>query len=430
MATSNGDTPGGDAGDLGALTDRYARAGGPAERMTAGLVLAAGLSEKGRYLEAIRVLQEIAGAAAGPAQRAQVLRQQGWIHLRLSEYEKAYQLLGEALELLSAHNSLDLFQVYYDIAWMFYRQGYLENARNYCDGARMVLESLAGAPAEAVARARVELLHITALIDAAAGDHRAAAAGLATEIEAHRGSGDDYRLCGACSKMASVLLAQGDVAGALRYQRQAHEIAQRRGEDFRLALSHKNYGDIYYVIGDLERSLEHYRQSRQLAQSLHNRLGEVFSGGGIGRVLCCRGDCPAALEQYLQTLAEAHDLGNRDRETCLLVDMAELHCRCGHPADAAACLERAESIEADRGLALSPRHALAKARVMLDGGAPDAAALAEQLLDGLLASPILIDDEEMVTVPELEIAAHALRARALELRGDRGAAAQDRKSVG
>ncbi|MRR09542.1 tetratricopeptide repeat protein, partial [bacterium] len=295
MATSNGDTPGGDAGDLGALTDRYARAGGPAERMTAGLALAAGLSEKGRYLEAIRVLQEIAGAAAGPAQRAQVLRQQGWIHLRLSEYEKAYQLLGEALELLSAHNSLDLFQVYYDIAWMFYRQGYLENARNYCDGARMVLESLAGAPAEAVARARVELLHITALIDAAAGDHRAAAAGLATEIEAHRGSGDDYRLCGACSKMASVLLAQGDVAGALRYQRQAHEIAQRRGEDFRLALSHKNYGDIYYVIGDLERSLEHYRQSRQLAQSLHNRLGEVFSGGGIGRVLCCRGDCPAAL---------------------------------------------------------------------------------------------------------------------------------------
>ncbi len=414
-----------DPAELPQLQERYERSAAGPEKLAAGLVLAASLAEHARYVEAIHILNDVTAQAAGPGERAKVLRQLGWVHLRLSEYDRAYQLLGEALALLSVRNTLDLFQVYYDIAWMFYRQGYLENSRNYCDGAQLVLQNLVDAPPEGAERARIELLHIKALIDAAAGEHDAAAVILQTEIEAHRRSGDNYRLAGAYNKLASVSLARGDVAAALANQQQAHEVAQRCDEGFRLALSHKNYGDIFFIIGDLDRSLEHYQRSLQLAAAIHNRLGEVFSVGGIAKVLCARGECAQALEQSTKALATAHDLDNKDRETCLLVDLAELHNRCQHPDDALACLERAERIEKARGLGVSPRHVLARARALLAGGAPQAVEQACAAVGGLLASPIKIDDEEMISVPELQIDAHALMAQALLRQGQRGPAAEE-----
>ena len=403
--------------DLAGLTERYARSAGDAKRLPLGLHLASALGEKGSYLEAIRVLQEILPAARTKEERAQVLRKRGWINLRLSQYDKAYQFLGEALELLSASNSLDLFGVYYDIAWMFYRQGYIENARNYCDGARQVLAGLVAGDARAASQAQLDLLHITALIEAADGNHEAAAAHLAAEIATHRASGDQYRLAGACNKLASVTMATGDVIKALEYQAQAHDVSQRSGEVFRLALSHKNYGDIYYVIGDLDRSLEHYRESLRIAQEIHNRLGEVFAGAGIGKVLGCRGDCQAAARQMESALAAARELGNRDRETCILVDLAEVHCLCRRAADAMSCLESADGIEAQRGQQHSPRHQLVKARALLLRRTRVDNDQAGQIAEQLLAAPIRIDDEEMVSVPELRIAARLVRAEVLRRRG-------------
>ena len=352
-----------------------------------------------------------------------MLRKLGWINLRLSQYDKAYQFLGEALELLNSRNSPELFEVYHDIAWMFYRQGYNENARNYAEGARQVLTNLPAG--DATTAARIDLRHLTALIEAADGNHGVAAENLKAEIEDHLRSGDNYKLAGAYNKLASISMALGEIGAALKYQEQTHALAQQFDEVFRLMQSHKNYGDIYYVIGDFDRALHHYQESLALAQSIHNRLGEVFPTTGIGKVHGCRGDDTAAAGYLGQALAIARELGNKDREASIMVDLAQMHCRHGRFTEAANCLETAAQIEADRGQRISPRYQLNKARTLFLQNTSDGTGQALQLVEQLLSAPIRINDEEMISIPELRIAAHLLKAEIMQRGGRSDAARQE-----
>ncbi|MDI6739953.1 MAG: tetratricopeptide repeat protein [Candidatus Edwardsbacteria bacterium] len=422
----------GQTGEVTALRERFARAVGNAEKTDLGLQLADLLSGQGACEEAIEILSQCRPLATDERDVALILQKLGSIHLRLSQYERAYELLGDALERLRAHpDSLELFQVYYDIAWMFFRQGYLDNARSYVDGARVVLDGLPGKNASGTEQQEAELLHITALIEAAAGNHGLAAASLTREVALHEKNGDQHRQAAVFNKLAGIALVTGDVIKAIAYQDLTHEISTRCNDNFRLALSHKNYGDIYYILGDYDRALENYQRALEIGRSIRNRLGEAFTQAGIGNVQCCRGDLRSAGYHLERALCVARELDNRDREACLLADLAALNCRLNNPGEALRLLDQAEQIDASRGQPISPRHRLLSAMALFQLREPPSAAQARQVVEILLSGPILIDDEEMVTIPELEIESNFLLARIDERDGRADEARQSvRQAVG
>lgn len=385
------------------------------ERLRLGLELGRLLAGHGAYEEVVKEAEPLLALAVSDEDRAGVLQQLGQAHLRLSRYQKAYLYLGEALTLLSSRpGSIDLFQVYYDIAWMFYRQGYLDNGRSYLDGARMAIE---GMPGSDVSRQQAEILHLTALIEAAAGNHDLAAANLHMEAGFHRKAGDDHRLAAVYNKLASVSYTLGDIAAALEHQALTHSLAERTGDEFRLALSHKNYGDIHYIVGDLPAALGHFRRSEELCRSIGNGLGQVFAQAAIGRILSASGEPSNAKGHLDRALEMARELENRDREACILVDLAEWHCLQSRPEAAQNSLKLAGNIEMMRGQTVSPRHQVVLARALLVPEGAQGATGARRVLEILLSGPLRLDDEEMTALPELEAQARYLLARSLSIQG-------------
>ncbi len=401
--------------EITTLEQELARATNREERLRLSLELARRLARHGAYDRAIPALEPALELAESGDDRIRVLRQLGEAYMRLSQYQKAYVYLGEALTQLSqGPSSADLFQVYYDIAWMYYRQGYLDNARSYLEGARMVIEGL---PPEAMSRQRAELLHITGLIEAAAGNHDLAAAHFHQEIGLHQKTGDERWLAAAYNKLSSVTYTQGRLAEALGYQEITHSLAQKTDDSFRLALSHKNYGDIYFIGGDLAAALDHYRRSLDICHRLGNGLGQVFALAAIGRITAWEHQPAAAKGYFDQALEMARNLENADREACILVDLAQWHLQQSRPESALESLKLSGNIEMMRGQSPSPRHQVVLARALLLSDSLSVAASAQRVLDKLLERPLPLDDEQMTAIPELEAEARFLLSRAYAKQG-------------
>ena len=383
-----------------------------------GLALCQLLIDKGSLAQALAVLSAIQPLTASDFERAQVLQRQGLIHLRQSQYDKAYYFLGEAMVKLGTHpDSLELYNVYHDLAWMSYRQGYMEKARNYCEGAQLVIKSMQQKSGPAAEQARADLCHLIALIEAASGQFDAALVQLENERQLRLRHDDPVRMASLYNKMGSVLQAMGRMKQALDYQRQTMDQAQRGNDLFRQAVSHKNLGEIYCSIGDLDRALDHYRQSLEQSQTVGNQLGVLFATAGIGRILAAQGGYATAELQLQDALKLARRIKNREQECSVLLDLAELATAAQRPADAARYREAARTLENELDQPLSPRHVISAARQCLAGSDPDGLLSARSLLEELLLAPIVINDEEHISIPELEIEACCLLARALRQLG-------------
>lgn len=378
----------------------------------------------GKFLEASEAAGMIQPLASGPMEKAKACQRAGRAFLRLYEYDKAGYYLNESLNQLGDHpDSLELSRVYHDLAWMQYRQGYLEKARGHADNAELALGGVSpknrgGLPAKA------ECHHLFSLIESAAGEYDRAAARLEKEIVIRQEVGDEQRLAAAYSKLSSVLQTKGEISKALEYLGLALGLAERTGNLFRKSISLKNLGELQFIMGDLDQAWKCHTESLTMSVRAGNHLGFVFNHAGLGRVYRARGSAVSAMAEYSQALDAARRIRFRDRESSILADMADLLCDGGLWQEAGERLEQARVLDNERGQDPSPWHLLVSARVSAEGGQPDGSRMAAHILEGLLSGPIIIDDEEFITIPELRMQALMLMG-SLDVRaGEREKAAR------
>ena len=424
----------------------YQAAADPSSRISAGLLLCELLGNAGLYDQALPLLEGLQQLALDDESQARVLRRTGWLYMRQSRFDQAATCLGEAIIKLSqCGGSLEIFHVYRDLAWIYYRQGFLDQARNYGDGAHLILSNHAGS-GPAVDEAWELLDHVLALIEAAAGDHGAAIAWLERERAIIERCGDTAKLAALYNKLASVHQARGDLVTALELQQRAQQAAVQHGDLLRTAVCYKNLAEIHYCMGDLERSRQFNDRFMELNQSLGNSLGDAFGHAGRARLQAELGDHTAAEQSYKQALAVARAIKFKGREAAILAELAELYCRGNKLQAADDCFRQSCETAVEINITGSQRQMVLKAQ-LLCARAEAALAVerrtallqdAARALGTALARPIAIDDEEIMSAPELEMAAHALLARVQQLQGrrdkaieslDRARAARDRLSA-
>lgn len=404
-----------------ALEAMFASSQGSA-RFELGLQLADRLILRSDYPRALKVVESIHELAPDESRAALVSQKLGRIFLRLSRYDQAYHHLGQALARLGSNpESLELFQVYHDLAWMFYRQGQLVKARNYLEGAELVLD-LRSDREPGIEAARADLLHVSALIEAASANHDLALTLLEDERQIRQRLGDRSRLAAVYNKISGVHQARGDMVRARRYQEQALDMAVECGDLFREAVSFKNLGEIYHSLGDLEKSEECFLKSLALSEQVGNRLGGAFARAGLGRILTSRGRYPEAEEHLLAALEITRQVKSRERESSVLSDLAELYCEWGRIELATQQLDAAEVLNNEREQFLSARHQIVAAKVLFRAGKAQTLSQARIILEGLVSHPIMIDDEESLSSTELEIEANLLLSQVLAKLGFRGRA--------
>ncbi len=407
--------------DISALEQMYHSSQGSA-RMDLGLQLADRLISQADYSCAQTILSQIQPLAADPKNAALISLRLGRIHLRLSRYDQAYFYLGQALsQLADQPGSPELFMVYHDLAWMFYRQGQASKARSYLEGAELVLDMRSDRE-PGMEEARADLLHVSALIEAASGNHDLALTLLEDERQLRQRLGVPSRLSSVYNKIGGLYQAKGDMVKAQSFLNQALEIARDSGDRFREAVALKNLGEVFHSLGWLERSEECYQKSLDICAEVGNRLGLALAQAGLGRLHTSRRHFPQAEEHLLNALEVARQVKSLEREASIMADLAELYCLWGRLDLASRQLEAAEEINDQRDQFLSARHQIVVAKVLSRSGRAQNLSQARVILEGLVTHPIMIDDEESYSAVELEIEANLLLSQVLAKLGFRGRA--------
>lgn len=407
------------------LDEAHARFSGclePGEKFRFGLEWVDLLLAGGKFLEAAEAAGLIQPLASGPLEKARACQRAGRAFLRLYDYDKAGYYLKESLDQLGDHpDHRELSRVYHDLAWMQYRQGYLEKARAHAENAELTLGGV-GHKDRHDQSAKAECHHLFSLIESAAGEYDRAVSRLEQEIAIRREGGDEQRLAAAYNKLSSVLQTKGEIIRALEHINRALDLAERTGNAFRKSISLKNMGELQFIIGDLEKAWKCHTESLTISVQAGNHLGFVFNHAGLGRVYRARGSAVSAMAEFNLSLDAARRIRFHDRESGILADMADLLCDGGQWSQAQERLDQARMLDNERDQDPSPWHLLVAARAAAEGGKPEGTGEALRILEGLLSGPIIIDDEEFITVPELRMRALMMMGGLEMKRGDRGRA--------
>ncbi|MDI6739662.1 MAG: tetratricopeptide repeat protein [Candidatus Edwardsbacteria bacterium] len=404
----------------------------PAARYRLGLSLAEARSNQGKRDQAIGILNLVKSLAQSDHDEAVALIRLADVCNKKSDYEGAVGNLEEAVVKLSSQpDSLELLDVYLQIATIYWRQGYLERARSFLDGARLVMSLRRSADGPEHNRAGAKLLHVQAVIDGATGNQESAIKNYHEEIDLLESLNDTAKLGTVYNNLSGLLKARGQLAKALEYQLKAIDIAEKAGDPLSVAISCNNLGEIYFELGYQDKALPYYRLYMEMNKNIANRMGEAFGNVGLGRICQSRSEYEKAEKHFRAALEIAREVKSKGKEVSVLSELADLYCDWNRPQAAATALDEAIQICIEIQLFNTQRHQVLNARILylealkLKGESRTGRlAKARAILEDIVNHPITVEDEEAVSAADLEMECHVLLAGILHEQGQAATAVE------
>lgn len=398
----------GDA-EILALLEKYRGAAVPRDKFAAAIRLFDLTDTKGYKAQSSLLLDEMEKDAYTEEQRNIVLIKRGENLLRQSRFDEASVHLEKAIVGLSQQpDSLDLFQAYRNMAWIYFRQGYLERARSFTDGAGLVLEMRSGKNDRETKSARAHLYHILGLIESSSGEQDIAIGHYDREIELLEELEETSRMGSVFNNLSGIYKTKGMYSRALDFQRRSFETAERSGEMLSLAISCNNLGEIYCSLGKYPQAREFYTRYLEINERINNIVGNAFGLAGLGRICQNEGDYGSAEQFFVKALHIAEEVKSKGKEAGILAEMSELYLQRNNPEMAVQYLDRAIKISLEIERFNTHRHQVLNAKIILKRGLEKASdkemvIKARDILTDVLSRTITIEDEEAVSAIELEI---------------------------
>jgi len=105
---------------------------------------------------------------------------------------------------------------------------------------------------------------------------------------------------------------QGKLKEALQYFQQALEISREIVNKEGIANNLGNMGNVYRTQGKLKKALEHYQQALDIHRDIGNIEGKVSNLGNMGIVYQTQGKLKKALEHHQQALEISREIGDKE----------------------------------------------------------------------------------------------------------------------
>jgi tetratricopeptide (TPR) repeat protein len=404
--------------EASSLLEGYRKSAVPMEKFALGVRLFELADAKGHKKQSSAILDELGNNAYTDEQRNIILVKRAEHLLRQSQYDEAVTCLEKAIVQLSqTPDSLILYNAYRNLAWIYFRQGYLERARSFTDGADMVLSMRAGKTDRETSSARASLYHILGLIESASGEQDAAIGYYDREIELLDELGESARTGSVYNNLSGIYKTKGMFAKALEFQLKSINMAESSGELLSVAISCNNLGEIYHALGKYEEAQNYYSRYLDLNRKINNTVGDAFGYSGLGRIYQSLGDFTKAEEAFVKALDVAVSVKSKGKEAGILAEMTELYLAVDQPEKAIGCLDRAIKISLEIERFNTHRHQVLNAKIIMKRGLKkdnDKTLLtkARDLLTDVLSHPVTIEDEEAISGIELEIDAWSTLALA------------------
>jgi tetratricopeptide (TPR) repeat protein len=387
---------------------------GQTDKFEAGLKTARELFSMDQTDLAVETLHKILPLASDDDRGARVHCLLGEYLMKKSEYDQAvFHLESAIVKLFGKPESLDLFYVYRNVAWIYWRQGYIERADGFAEGARSSLVLRERINDDDTNLARASLHHMQALLCGARSEHQVAADHYLREAELLIQCNRRERLGPVYGNLCGICRLQGDYPKALEYQQQAIDIAQKAGDMVSVGVGYNNLGEIYHNLGDGKKAEEYFENYLEMNGVLGNPIGDCFGLAGLARVFMDREQYQKAEHALARALEIAREIKSKSREAAILADLAVLCCRAGKPGEAMENIEQAMEINRSTEQPTSQWHQLIRAQSLhsLAAEYPGCLEQSRQALELLLQQPLRGDDELPVSLTELSLEARLLMAQ-------------------
>lgn len=232
---------------------------------------------------------------------AQVLNHEGWLRIRLGEFERATAVLEQSRSLYSRSD--------------------LPDPAPY----------MGTDPAPALA-----------IIAAIRGDHATALALGQEALDAARRRADPYNQCHAHYVLTSAHAARGDYTVATHHARQACSLAEAAGNQFFLAVLLDEWGKVARAKGDYAQARQHFQASYTIKRAFNEPEGMAVALNHLGQLAILQHTPDEAETLYQQAYALYTDIGDRVGLATALRGLAQV--ACARQDDAAARHDFAQAL--------------------------------------------------------------------------------------
>jgi tetratricopeptide (TPR) repeat protein len=363
---------------------------------------------------AVEVLTRAKCFAGDQEQEASLFSKLGEYYIKKGSYELAVIQLENAMgRLWQRPESLELFYVYRNIAWTFWRQGYLDRADSYTEGAKAVIEARGQHQDNDTNKARACLFHLQALLAGARGDNQTAVEYYKKETEILELYNFSDKLAAVYGNLCGIYRTTGNYSQAIEYQVKSIEIAEKQGDLLTVGIGCNNLGEIYQNLGNFQKAELYFNRYLEINSRIDNPLGDSFALAGMARLHTEWKDYTRAEALYRRALVRAMAIKSKVRESGILANLALLYLASGNTDQALQQADKAIEICQQTGRLIPQRYQIIRAWILykMAEQEPERKDDAFFLLEQTVSQPIITDDEQDLSSQEIALEAYTLLAR-------------------
>ncbi len=266
-----------------------------------------------RFLEGVQALQAAQGCLEtleATHQRdltlAHVLNHQGWLYIRLGQFDHATAALQRSCDLYAQLNVPPQTIMGGDstvaLAMVYLIQGTYRRSVELSEKARRVAEGHSDQHNLAFAH------YVLTAAQLALGDYVAAQSHAHQARRAARASGMSWFLAYVLNESGKVARAMGNLAEAEHYFRDSYAIKEEFGDPEGMAVALNHLGETACLQEDYGKAEQLYHAAIRLYQGISDRGGLATAAKGLGEIACVRRDYATAKQHFAHALTIATEI--------------------------------------------------------------------------------------------------------------------------
>jgi tetratricopeptide (TPR) repeat protein len=253
---------------------------------------------------------------------ANICCHQGWLCIRLGEFEKAISVLQRSLELdARLHEPSQRFIAgppSVPLAIVYHIQGNFPRALELAEDALQVAEAQNDQHSLAFTH------YALAATNLALGCYEKAHSHIDAASDSARVVGNRWFLPYILNESGKVSRAIGNYAEARLLFQESYDIKREFNDPEGMAVALNHLGEIAYLQADYESAQQRYEEAYAIYGEINDQGGLAVSSRGLGQVACVRGDLDAARVWFEKSLKTAMQIRFWPLLYSLLVDVGHL----------------------------------------------------------------------------------------------------------
>jgi len=275
---------------------------------------------------------------------ARFLHKMGLVHQKQGHNDEALNLLNQALLMQPDKTSADYVEVLNDLSWSYCAVGSFDRAEELLTQALQLAEKLRSAAPAAYTQLQARTLYGFAVLAWSRYDFVLALQLAERTLEVYEGMHDDYNISKVSQFIATLWWRRGELNKAREYYQRCLPVQRKAGDSYYLLRSLQGLGAISLDEGEWDKAFDYFTEAYSLAERIGDTASRADLGANLGIVCEERGEWDAALDHLQRAVEIYRRPGVEARpfdKAGVLITLSQLKAKQGALAEAERIMQEA-----------------------------------------------------------------------------------------